>query len=113
MDWLGNTSSRPQMTVDLSSSRALYNLPASSPSTPPISQLGCARQRFDLLRWVEESEISDSSMAKATWNGKVVAESDTYETVEGNVYFPDTSVRREYFRPSSTISTCPWKGQAR
>jgi uncharacterized protein (DUF427 family) len=52
-------------------------------------------------------------MAKATWNGKVIAESDQVETVEGNLYFPDTSVNREYLRPSSTTSTCPWKGQAR
>ena len=27
-------------------------------------------------------------MPKAIWNGKVIAETDTYETVEGNVYFP-------------------------
>ena len=52
-------------------------------------------------------------MAKATWNGKVIAESDTTELVEGNIYFPESSLKREYFRPSSTISTCPWKGQAR
>jgi uncharacterized protein (DUF427 family) len=52
-------------------------------------------------------------MAKATWNGKVIAESDATETVEGNVYFPETSLKREYFRPSTTTSTCPWKGQAR
>lgn len=52
-------------------------------------------------------------MAKAIWNGKVIAESDTVETVEGNVYFPESSVNREYLRPSSTTSTCPWKGQAR
>jgi uncharacterized protein (DUF427 family) len=52
-------------------------------------------------------------MAKALWNGKVLAESDTYETVEGNVYFPEGAVNREYLRPSSTTSTCPWKGQAR
>jgi len=52
-------------------------------------------------------------MAKATWNGKVIAESDTTEMVEGNIYFPESSLKREYFRPSSTISTCPWKGQAR
>jgi uncharacterized protein (DUF427 family) len=52
-------------------------------------------------------------MAKAVWNGKTIAESDTYETVEGNVYFPETGVHREYLRPSSTTSTCPWKGQAR
>ena len=52
-------------------------------------------------------------MARAIWNGKVIAESDTTEIVEGNVYFPESSLKREYFRPSSTTSTCPWKGQAR
>jgi uncharacterized protein (DUF427 family) len=52
-------------------------------------------------------------MAKAIWNGKVVAESDKVETVEGNIYFPESSVKREYLRASSTTSTCPWKGQAR
>ena len=52
-------------------------------------------------------------MARAVWNGKVIAESDVTETVEGNVYFPESSLKREYFRPSTTTSTCPWKGQAR
>jgi uncharacterized protein (DUF427 family) len=55
----------------------------------------------------------ETSMARATWNGKVIAESEQTETVEGNVYFPESSLKREYFRPSSTTSTCPWKGQAR
>lgn len=53
------------------------------------------------------------NMARAIWNGKVVAESDQIEEVEGNVYFPESSLKREYFRPSSSTSTCPWKGQAR
>jgi uncharacterized protein (DUF427 family) len=52
-------------------------------------------------------------MAKAIWNGVVIAESANTEIVEGNVYFPEASLKREYFRPSSTTSTCPWKGQAR
>ena len=52
-------------------------------------------------------------MAKAVWNGIVIAESDTFETVENNIYFPESSLKREYFRPSSTTSTCPWKGEAR
>jgi uncharacterized protein (DUF427 family) len=52
-------------------------------------------------------------MAKAVWNGHTLAESDTYEMVEGNVYFPEETVKREYLRPSSTTSSCPWKGQAR
>ena len=55
----------------------------------------------------------ESAMARALWNGKVIAESETTETVEGNVYFPESSLKREYFRPSTTTSTCPWKGQAR
>ena len=52
-------------------------------------------------------------MARAIWNGRVIAESETTETVEGNVYFPEASLKREYFRPSTATSTCPWKGQAR
>lgn len=60
-----------------------------------------------------KNEGNIRTMAKAVWNGKVIAESETYETVEGNVYFPESAVNREYLRPSSTTSTCPWKGQAR
>jgi len=52
-------------------------------------------------------------MARAIWNGKVVAESDQTEEVEGHVYFPEASLKREYFRPSSTTSTSPEIGQAR
>jgi uncharacterized protein (DUF427 family) len=54
-----------------------------------------------------------TNMARAIWNGKVIAESTETEEVEGNLYFPESSLKREYFRPSSTTSTCPWKGQAR
>ena len=52
-------------------------------------------------------------MAKAMWNGQVLAESDDIVTIEGNLYFPDDAVKREFFRPSSTTSSCPFKGQAR
>ena len=51
-------------------------------------------------------------MAKATWNGAVVAESDRCVVVEGNQYFPLEDVKRELLRPSATHSTCPWKGEA-
>jgi uncharacterized protein (DUF427 family) len=54
----------------------------------------------------------EESMARAIWNGVVIAESDKTETVEGNVYFPETSLKHEYFRPSSTTSLDPRKGQA-
>jgi len=52
-------------------------------------------------------------MARATWNGIVIAESNEIEEVEGHVDFPEWSLKREYFRPSSTTSTDPQKGQAR
>ena len=51
-------------------------------------------------------------MPKAIWNGRVVAESDAYETVEGNVYFPPDALNRDYFRESATTTHCGWKGQA-
>jgi uncharacterized protein (DUF427 family) len=51
-------------------------------------------------------------MARATWKGKVLAESDRVEIVEGNVYFPPDAVKREHVRDSGTHSTCPWKGEA-
>ena len=51
-------------------------------------------------------------MAKAVWNGKVVAESDKTEVVEGNQYFPPDSINREYLKPSEKETVCPWKGTA-
>ncbi len=51
-------------------------------------------------------------MARATWNGVVLAESDQTQVVEGNHYFPPTSINKEYFKDSSYQSVCFWKGQA-
>lgn len=51
-------------------------------------------------------------MAKASWHGKTLAESDKCIVVEGNQYFPPDSVKREYFTKSDTHTTCPWKGLA-
>ena len=51
-------------------------------------------------------------MAKAIWNNTVIAESNNVETVEGNIYFPPSSLRREFFVDSEQHSTCPWKGEA-
>ncbi|WP_420595974.1 DUF427 domain-containing protein [Deinococcus sp.] len=49
---------------------------------------------------------------KATWNGQVIAESSETVVVEGNHYFPLSSVKRDYLKPSQTHSVCPWKGTA-
>jgi len=51
-------------------------------------------------------------MAKAIWNGKVLAESSNTESVEGNQYFPADSVNREYLKESDHHTECPWKGTA-
>lgn len=51
-------------------------------------------------------------MAKAIWNGVVLAESDHTIVVEGNHYFPPEAVKREYLRDSATHTTCSWKGLA-
>jgi uncharacterized protein (DUF427 family) len=51
-------------------------------------------------------------MPKAIWNGAVLAESDRTEVVEGNHYFPAETIRREFFRDSSTHTVCGWKGTA-
>lgn len=49
---------------------------------------------------------------KAVWNGATVAESDDTVVVEGNHYFPVSSVRKDLLRPSSKQTSCAWKGQA-
>ena len=51
-------------------------------------------------------------MARATFRGTVLAESDRVRIVEGNVYFPADSVRREHLVDSPTHTVCSWKGTA-
>ena len=51
-------------------------------------------------------------MAKAIWNGAVLAQSDETIVVEGNQYFPPKAVNRQHFTASDTHTTCPWKGEA-
>jgi uncharacterized protein (DUF427 family) len=49
---------------------------------------------------------------KASWKGAVVAESDDTVVVEGNHYFPESALKREYVTFSNHRTSCPWKGQA-
>lgn len=51
-------------------------------------------------------------MPRARWNGRIVAESDHTEIMDGDHYFPAESLKREFFTPSQTTSVCPWKGIA-
>lgn len=49
---------------------------------------------------------------KAIWNGQVIAESEDTVVVEGNHYFPESSLNRQFVTFSNHRSSCPWKGQA-
>ena len=51
-------------------------------------------------------------MAKATWQGQIIAESDDVEVVEGNVYFPRAAVNADLLESSDHHTVCPWKGTA-
>jgi uncharacterized protein (DUF427 family) len=51
-------------------------------------------------------------MAKASWGGKVLAESAATVVVEGNQYFPLDAVKKEFLKPSKHTTICPWKGTA-
>jgi len=49
---------------------------------------------------------------KARWNGKVLAESDDTVLVEGNHYFPMSSIDSAFFEASDHQTHCFWKGMA-
>ena len=52
-------------------------------------------------------------MARAVWNGVVLAESDDFIVVENNCYFPPEAVHFEFLREHAGYHTeCPWKGTA-
>lgn len=51
-------------------------------------------------------------MARAIFNGKVIAESDDIEMVEGNPYFPLSSLDKNVISDSARTTVCPWKGVA-
>ena len=67
--------------------------------------------------------------ATATFNGKVIAETDAWEIVEGNIYvcrtsktqsrlrlmigkFPPSSIDPSVLTKTNTHTPCPWKGEA-
>lgn len=49
---------------------------------------------------------------KAIWKNQIIAESDKTVVVEGNHYFPPSSIKKEYFQETDTHTHCPWKGKA-
>ncbi|MEL7473129.1 MAG: DUF427 domain-containing protein [Planctomycetota bacterium] len=51
-------------------------------------------------------------MARATFNGQTIAESNDTVVIESNHYFPMDSIDRQFLRDSDVKTTCPWKGEA-
>jgi uncharacterized protein (DUF427 family) len=51
---------------------------------------------------------------KAIWNNQVIAEAPKEDLIriEGNWYFPPTSLNWQYFEDSDHRTTCMWKGEA-
>jgi uncharacterized protein (DUF427 family) len=60
----------------------------------------------------ESSTPTCPKVMKAIWKDTVIAESDRTIVVEGNHYFPPESLKKEFFQPSQTHTTCSWKGVA-
>ena len=54
----------------------------------------------------------ERSDMKAIWNGAVIAQSDNTVVLEGNHYFPESALNRDYVTFSNHHTMCAWKGQA-
>lgn len=51
-------------------------------------------------------------MPKALWKDTVIAQSERFVEVEGNIYFPPDAIDCAYFKESTKTTICPWKGTA-
>jgi uncharacterized protein (DUF427 family) len=58
------------------------------------------------------ASLKGLALMKATWKGATLAESDDTVVVEGNHYFPEASLKRDYVTFSNHRSMCAWKGEA-
>ena len=52
------------------------------------------------------------TVAKATWNGAVLAEGGDVILVEGNCYFAPAQVHWDRLKPAANTTFCSWKGTA-
>jgi uncharacterized protein (DUF427 family) len=77
-----------------------------------IQSFGQAKRSSDILLESNPSLTELHNMAKASWGGKIIAESTATVVVEGNQYFPLENVKKEFLKPSTHTTICPWKGTA-
>ena len=72
------------------------------------------RRQLNLPSHLHDLKLSAMHAKATTSDGTVIAETDHFESVEGNVYFPASSIvnKMERFTDSSYHATCPWKGES-
>lgn len=51
-------------------------------------------------------------MPRAIFKGTVIAESEKFEVVDGNIYFPFESMKEGHFQSTDHTTVCGWKGTA-
>ena len=87
-----------------------------SPRFPVMGRTGAADrvppQVPTICRGTPVMKGRDRVMVEAVFNGQVIARSEHTVQVEGNHYFPSTSIRSEFLTRSRAKSLCPWKGIA-
>jgi uncharacterized protein (DUF427 family) len=95
------TSEREMRRLTNEKNRQLTNgfVPKHLLQVPQVSRLAMHKQK--------------RKMTLAEYNGVVIAESEHCKTVDGNSYFPEESLKSEYFtKTTSLMTSCPWKGKA-
>src|SRR5262249_8105088 len=112
----GSTSANPGRMHRLDASR-LHSGSTSSPCRSTLAQRQvhkpCSlRSESKSGKCPDNKHRGGPVMARAIWNNAVLAESEKTVVVEGNHYFPPESLHKEFFKPSSTHTTCSWKGIA-
>ena len=70
------------------------------------------RRHLNLPSHLHELKLTNMH-AKASVDGIVIAETDHFKYVEGNVYFPADSIVKNAttLTPTSHKTFCPWKGE--
>jgi hypothetical protein len=58
------------------------------------------------------SKFPQGENMKAIWNNEILANSSATILVEGNHYFPPSSLNMQFFKQSEKQTVCPWKGTA-
>jgi uncharacterized protein (DUF427 family) len=77
-----------------------------------IQSFGQVQQSGAILNKSNPTATETHEMAKASWGGKIIAESNATVVVEGNQYFPPEAVKIELLKSSNHTAVCPWKGTA-